>query len=98
MDNNNQNLDLDSFEVKCINDYVHFILSFYISALDENGYEEIREYLHNYFIEGNFDEFLKVNVNNQKNIQSKFMKINKMEKHKIIIKHDRRYKKKLKLD
>jgi len=77
MDNSNQNLDLDSFEVKCINDYVHFILSFYFSALDENGYEEIRDFLLNYFMEGNFDEFL--NVTNQENLQSKLKKINKME-------------------
>jgi hypothetical protein len=26
MENNNQNLDLHRFEVRCINDYVHFLM------------------------------------------------------------------------
>ena len=33
MQDNNQNLDLDRFEVKCINDYVNFLISFYNELL-----------------------------------------------------------------
>jgi len=58
--NNSQELVLDerSFYVKCINDYVHFILSFYYLTLSEDQYKEVKDILYQYFLEGEFEDTL----------------------------------------
>jgi hypothetical protein len=48
MENNNKNLDLQRFEVKCINDYVNFLISFYKIVLIPKQYLEFREILYQY--------------------------------------------------
>ena len=56
MNNSSQSeLDLRDFYVKCINDYVHFILSFYYLTLSEDQYQEVKDILFAYFLEGKFE-------------------------------------------
>jgi len=80
MENNNQNLDLDSFEVKCINDYVHFLLSFYHTLLTPEQYLELKDILYEYIEKGNFAITLSNNSTNLRNFfntngNTKFKKI-----------------------
>lgn len=82
--NNSQELVLDerSFYVKCINDYVHFILSFYNLVLNEEQYKELINILYTYFTTGKFEDHL-VNSSSLKNFfnrnGNKFEGIDKME-------------------
>jgi hypothetical protein len=53
MNNSSQSeLDLGDFYVKCINDYVHFILSFYYLTLSKDKYQEVKDILYQYFLDG----------------------------------------------
>jgi hypothetical protein len=58
--NNSQELVLDerSFFVKCINDYVHFITSFYNLMLSTEQSKEVKDILYIYFVEGKFEHDL----------------------------------------
>jgi hypothetical protein len=84
MNNSSQSeLDLRDFYVKCINDYVHFILSFYYLTLSEAQYQEVKDILFEYFLEGKFEgalfsspEILRNFYNRNGN---KLEKTNKME-------------------
>jgi hypothetical protein len=70
-DNNNQNLDLDRFEGKCINDYVQFLLSFYNTVLSDEEYLELKDILYSYILNGNFEREL-LNSSNNSNLRNFF--------------------------
>jgi hypothetical protein len=85
MNNSSQSeLDLGYFYVKCINDYVHFILSFYYLTLSEDQYKEVKNILYTYFLEGKFDVALfssppQILKNFHNTYGNKLSAINKME-------------------
>jgi hypothetical protein len=70
--NNNQKLDLDRFEGKCINDYVQFLLSFYHKVLPLEKYIELKGILYSYILKGNFEEALLNSTKNSTNLQNFF--------------------------
>lgn len=72
MENNNQNLDLNRFEEKCINDYVQFLLSFYHTVLPLDQYIELKDILYSYISQGNFEGELLNSPNNSTNLQNFF--------------------------
>lgn len=72
--NNNQNLDLDRFEGKCINDYMQFLISFYQTVLSNEQYIELKEILHLYILQGNFQRELLNSSNNGGNLRNFFTK------------------------
>jgi hypothetical protein len=87
--NNSQELVLDerSFYVKCINDYVHFILSFYNLVLkNDKRYTQLIDILFKYFMTGEFEDDL-VNSSSLKNFFTKNgNKIKNIDKMEVILK------------
>ena len=76
-------LDLGDFYVKCINDYVHFILSFYYLTLSKDQYQEVKDILFAYFLNGEFEDALFSSPEILRNFYNrngnKLREINKME-------------------
>jgi len=72
MQDNNQNLNLDRFEGKCINDYMQFLISFYQTVLSDEQYIELKEILHLYILKGNFERELLNSSNNGGNLRNFF--------------------------
>jgi hypothetical protein len=84
MNNSSQSeLNLGDFYVKCINDYVHFILSFYYLTLSEDQYKEVKDILFAYFLQGRFENALFSSPEILKDFYNrngyKLKEINKME-------------------
>jgi hypothetical protein len=72
MQDNNQNLDLNRFEGKCINDYMQFLIAFYKTVLSDEEYLELKEILHLYILQGNFQRELLNSSNNGGNLRNFF--------------------------